>query len=63
MAKRKKIQSITRIDRQGRTTVPKFIRDQMNLRPHDKVEFTIVGTTLEISKAGSTAEPKRDVQS
>ena len=43
--------SYRKITSKGQVTIPKKYREQLGLLPHTKVEFEIVGNSLQIKKA------------
>lgn len=45
------MQNVTSLTSKGQVTIPKAIRDELGLRPFDKIRFTIEGREVKIEKA------------
>jgi antitoxin PrlF len=45
------MKGVTTLTSKGQVTIPKEIRDELGLRPHDKVRFKKVDGTVQVEKA------------
>ncbi len=45
------VQNVTSLTSKGQVTIPKAIRDELGLRPFDKIRFTIFDGEVKIEKA------------
>mgnify|MGYP002683313605 CR=1 FL=1 len=45
------MRNVTSLTRNGQVTIPKAIRDELGLRPFDKIRFTIDGGEVKLEKA------------
>jgi AbrB family looped-hinge helix DNA binding protein len=50
------MKGVTTLTSKGQVTIPKEIRDELGLRPHDKVRFTLVDGKLQVEKAYMSLE-------
>lgn len=45
------MKGVTTLTSKGQVTIPKEIRDELGLRPYDKMRFTLVEGKLQVEKA------------
>lgn len=48
--------TVTSLTRKGQVTTPKEVRDQLGLKPFDKIEVTVEGGEARLRKARMTLE-------
>ncbi len=48
--------TVTSLTRRGQVTIPKEVRDQLGLKPFDKIEMTAEGGEARLRKAPMTLE-------
>ena len=48
--------AVTSVTRKGQVTIPKEVRDQLGLKPFDKVEMSVEGGEARLRKARMTLE-------
>lgn len=44
--------SFTTLTEKGQVTIPKHVRDQLGLKPHDRIEFVVEGEEARLRKKG-----------
>jgi antitoxin PrlF len=50
------MKGVTTLTSKGQVTIPKEIRDELGLLPHDKVRFTLVDGKVQVEKAYMSLE-------
>lgn len=50
------MENVTTLSSEGQITIPKAIRDELGLRPHDKLRFVIDGRAIHVEKAYPSLE-------
>ncbi|MFT4039200.1 MAG: AbrB/MazE/SpoVT family DNA-binding domain-containing protein [Thermomicrobiales bacterium] len=50
------IENVATLSSDGQITIPKAIRDELGLRPHDKLRFVIDGRKIQMEKAYPSLE-------